>query len=208
MLAGRVEKPVAQGGLGGFASHASPLSQQSIEDLCKFYLDGLSTKNPESSSRVVDKYPLNCVQLGLISILFPNAKIIHCQREPLDVAISFYTVLFKLGDDFTNDLMHFGLYYEEYQRLMAHWTAALPTPYFDLQYENLIRNPEAVTKELIAFCDLPWEDECLRFDRNERTVRTPSIWQVRQKIYDTSINRWKNYEKHLAELKSFLQRGR
>ena len=205
LLAGRVEKPVDQGGLGGFASQASPLSQQSIEDLCKFYLDGLSTKNPDSSSRVVDKYPLNCVQLGLISILFPNAKIIHCQREPLDVAISCYTVLFKLGDDFTNDLMHFGLYYEEYRRLMAHWTAALPTPYFDLQYENLINNPETVTKELIAFCDLPWEDECLRFDENKRTVRTPSIWQVRQKLYNTSIGRWKNYEKHLVELKSFLQ---
>jgi len=205
-LADQVERPVDQGGLGGFASQASPLTQESIEYLCKIYSDGLDSKNPDSLSRVVDKYPLNCVQLGLISILFPNAKIIHCQREPLDVAISCYTVLFKLGDDFTNDLMHFGLYYKEYQRLMAHWKAALPTPYFDLQYEDLINNAETVTKELIAFCDLPWEEACLEFDKNKRAVLTPSIWQVRQKLYNTSVNRWKNYEKHMAELKAFLER--
>ena len=204
-IADQVRGSAGEGGLGNGTSRASPLTQQSIGHLSRRYLDGLGTKSPESSARVVDKYPMNYIHLGLISILFPNAKIVHCQREPLDVAISCYTVLFKLGNDFTNDLMHFGLYYREYLRLMAHWSAVLPTMYFELPYEDLIRNPEDVTKELVAFCDLPWEDECLRFDRNERTVRTPSNWQVRQKLYDTSVGRWKNYEKHLLELKSFLE---
>lgn len=204
-IADQVNSSADAGDVGNLTSRASSLTQESIGHLSKRYLDGLAKKSPESSTRVVDKYPINYVHLGLISILFPKAKIIHCQREPLDVAISCYTVLFKLGNDFTNDLMHFGLYYKEYQRLMAHWSAVLPTPYFELSYEALIRNPEDVTKELIAFCDLPWEDECLRFDRNERTVLTPSNWQVRQKLYDTSIGRWKNYEKHLLELKSFLE---
>jgi tetratricopeptide (TPR) repeat protein len=201
----RVEAPLDRGGLGGYGSQASPLTQQSIADLCKAYLDGLGSKSPGSATHIVDKYPLNCINLGLIAILFPNAKIIHCQREPLDVAISCYTTLFNLGNDFSNDLMHFGQYYREYQRLMAHWSAVLPTTYFELQYEDLVRNIEAVTKELIAFCDLPWEEQCLRFDKNERTVYTPSTWQVRQKLYDTAINRWKNYEKHLVELRSYLQ---
>jgi hypothetical protein len=123
----------------------------------------------------------------------------------LDVAISCYTMSFNLGNDFTNDLMHFGQYYKEYRRLMTHWAAVLPTNFLELQYEELIRSPETVSKELIAFCELPWEAACLNFDKNERSVVTPSSWQVRQRIYSTSIERWKNYEKHLVELKSLLQ---
>ena len=204
-IADRVEAPADQGGLGGYESQGSPLTEQSIKDLCGEYLDGLVREDPDSSRHIIDKYPLNCINLGLISVLFPNAKIIHCQRDPLDVAISCYTTLFKLGNDFTNDLMHFGQYYQEYLRVMAHWAAALPTKFFSLQYEDLVHDPETVTKDLIAFCELPWEEACLEFDRNERTVRTPSIWQVRQKLYGTSIGRWKNYEKHLAELETFLR---
>lgn len=204
-IAERVEISVENESLDGLASQASNLTQQSIERWSKEYLDGLDRKSPGSARRVVDKYPINYIHLGLISILFPNAKIIHCQRDPLDVAFSCYTTLFKLDNDFTNDLMDFGLFYKEYLRLMAHWSAVLPTMWFELQYEDLVRKPEIVTKELIAFCDLPWEDECLRFDRNERKVLTPSNWQVRQKLYDTSVGRWKNYENHLRELKSFLE---
>lgn len=200
-LADQVESSI--GGVG--AKGASPLSQRSIEGLGKTYLDGLGRQAPESSQRIVDKYPLNYMHVGLISILFPRAKVIHCQREPLDVAISCYTVLFKSGNEFANDLLHFGMYYKEYLRLMEHWSVVLRAPCFELHYEDLIRKPEDVTRELIAFCDLPWEEECLRFERNKRMVRTPSNWQVRQKLFDTSIARWKNYEQHLLELKSFLE---
>jgi tetratricopeptide (TPR) repeat protein len=201
-IADRITRLMGQNRL---APPSSPFTQSSIEGLCKNYLQGLGKKSPDSAHRVVDKYPINYIHLGLISILFPKAKVIHCRREPLDVAISCYTVLLKLDNDFTSDLMHFGSYYKEYQRLMAHWSSVLPTTYFELKYEDLVTNPEVVTKELIAFCDLPWEEECLRFDKNERAVLTPSNWQVRQKLYDTSIYRWKNYEKHLLELKSFLE---
>ena len=204
-IADRFENSVVKGGRDGLASQEPSLIQQSIEHLSQTYLRGLDSKSPESSSRVVDKYPLNYVYMGLISILFPKAKIIHCQRQPLDVAISCYTVLFKLGNDFTNDLTHFGLYYKEYRRLMAHWSTVLPTTFFELPYEDLISKPEVVTKKLIAFCDLPWEDECLQFEKNERMVLTPSNWQVRQKLYDSSVGRWQKYEKHLLELKAFLE---
>ena len=169
------------------------------------YLDGLNDKSPGSAIRVVDKFPMNCVHLGLISILFPRAKIIHCQRNPLDVALSCYTVLFKMDNDFTNDLLYFGQYYKEYKRLMAHWTAVLTIPIFDLQYEDLVRDSEKMIKELVAFCNLPWEEECLSFAANQRAVRTPSNWQVRQELYDSSLNRWANYEEFLLELKELLE---
>ena len=77
--------------------------------------------------------------------------------------------------------------------------------YFELQYEDLVRDPETVVRDLIEFCDLPWEDACLQFEKNERMVLTPSNWQVRQKLYGTSIGRWKNYEEHMLELKAFLE---
>ena len=193
--------------MGSIADHVNKqatLTEQSIAEFSNGYLDGLASKSPASSRRIVDKYPMNYMHAGLIAILFPKAKIIHCQRDPLDVAISCYTVLFNLDNNFTNDLMHFGLYYREYQRLMAHWSAVLPTPIFELQYEDLVSEPEAVTKNLISYCGLPWEEACLQFDRNERTVLTPSNWQVRQKLYKTAVGRWKKYEEHLLELKSFL----
>lgn len=201
----RLELPLDQGGLGGLASDPPPLTQESVEYLCRMYLDGLNDKSPDSAKRVVDKFPMNCVHLGLISILFPRARIIHCQRNPLDVALSCYTVLFKMGNDFTNDLLYFGQYYKEYKRLMANWTAVLTIPIFDLQYEDLVRDSEKMIKELVAFCDLPWEEECLSFATNQRAVRTPSNWQVRQELYDSSLNRWANYEEFLLELKELLE---
>ena len=111
-----------------------------------------------------------------------------------------------MGNDFTNDLLCFGKYYKEYERLMAHWAAVLPIPIFGLQYEELVRKPEVIIKSLVAFCDLPWQKECLNFEENKRAVRTPSNWQVRQQLYESSVNRWTRYEKHLSELKAFLEK--
>lgn len=200
----RLETPVSQGGLGGLTSDSCPLTEASIECLSRIYLDGLEDRAPHEAARVIDKFPMNCIHLGLIAILFPKAKIIHCRRNPLDVAISCYTVLFRMRNDFTTDLHHFGLYYREYLRLMAHWNAVLPERVFELQYEDMIDEPESAMRQLVAFCDLPWEDGCLRFTENDRAVRTPSNWQVRQEIYHSSANRWKNYDKHLTGLKDLL----
>lgn len=201
----RLELPIAQGGLGGLRAEPPPLTRHSIEYLCRVYMDGLKDKEPGQAQRIVDKFPMNCIHLGLISILFPKAKIIHCQRNPLDIAISCYAVLFKMGNDFTNDLDHFAQYYKEYRRLMRYWYDVLPIRPFDLQYEDLVRDPGTKIRELIEFCGLPWEDGCLRFQENERPVRTPSNWQVRQQLYDSSINRWMHYESHLVALRELLQ---
>ena len=206
----RIDKPTDQGGLGGYAATPPPLTKETIEYLCRVYLDGLNKKCPNDAHRIVDKFPMNFIHLGLISILFPNARIIHCRRCPLDVALSCYMVLFKMNNDFTTDLNSFGQYYKEYERLMAHWKDVLQTPIFELNYEELVAEPESVLKDLFAHCGLPWEAACLQFDKNSRAVRTPSNWQVRQKMYKSSVNRWKNYASHFLELRSILQywRGR
>lgn len=203
-IASRVDGPVEHGGLGGLSSTEPPLNRDAVEHLCRIYLDKLTLKAPGSAIRIVDKFPMNCLHLGLIATLFPKAKIIHCQRDPLDVAISCYTVLFKMGNDFTNDLRNFGLYYHEHRRLMNHWLSVLPTPVFELSYERLVQDPELGIRQLVEYCGLPWEDACLAFDENERAVRTPSNWQVRQKLYSSSIGRWRNYEAQLAELTELL----
>lgn len=200
----RLAAPIDQGGLGGLDADESLLTPQSIDYLCRIYVDGLNAKCPDSASRIVDKFPMNWMHLGLITILFPKAKIISCHRNPLDIAISCFTVLFKMENDFTNDLRYFGRYYNEYQRLMNHWANVLPSPIFEMNYEDTVAEPETQIRKLIAFCDLPWEDGCLRYEDNERAVRTPSNWQVRQKLYASSIDRWKNYEKFLTDLKETL----
>ena len=203
--ANRVSLSVAKGGLGGF--DASPLDAESIRYLSNEYLSVLAADGRSGGERIVDKFPMNSLNIGLIAILFPNAKIVHCRRSALDVAISCFTVLFRMDNDFTNKLEDFGLFYREYDRLMTHWYEALPTKIYTLEYEALIRGSEQQTRALIEHCGLSWEDACLDFKSNERAVCTPSKWQVRQGIYSSSIGRWRNYRKHVGRLREILESG-
>lgn len=153
-----------------------------------------------NAARIVDKMPFNFLHLGLIATLFPKARIIHCRRDPIDTCLSCYFQNFGNPAPFTLDLRHLGLYFREYERLMAHWAAVLPMPIFDLRYENLIDDQETVSRELIAFCGLEWEPQCLRFHETNRPVRTASVAQVKQPVYRRSIGRWQRYEAHLRPL--------
>jgi hypothetical protein len=150
---------------------------------------------------VTDKLPENFIYLGLIATLFPSAKIVHCRRNPLDTCASCYTQNFANPSySFTLDLGDLGFFYREYERLMAHWRRVLPKPMFEVQYEELIADQEAVSRRLIAFCGLDWDERCLSFHANPRAVQTASMFQVRKPIYATSVGRWKRYEKHLGPL--------
>jgi Flp pilus assembly protein TadD len=153
-----------------------------------------------SPARVVDKMPTNFFHLGLIATLFPRARVIHCCRNPVDTCLSCYLQNFAEPHPFTLDLRHLGLYFRQYERLMAHWTNVLPLPIFEVQYEELTADQEGVSRKLIAFCGLEWDERCLRFHDTQRVVRTSSILQVRQPIYRSSVGRWKRYEKHLGPL--------
>ena len=153
-----------------------------------------------TATRLVDKNPLNFLHLGVIATLFPKAQIIHCRRDPLDTCISCYFRNFADPFPFKLDLRHLGHYYREYERLMAHWSRVLPMPVFDLKYEELVAEQEAVSRQLVAHCGLEWDERCLRFHETGRPVRTASALQVRRPISKSAIGRWKRYEKHLGPL--------
>jgi tetratricopeptide (TPR) repeat protein len=151
--------------------------------------------------RVVDKMPDNILQVGLIATLFPRARIIYCSRDSRDISLSCFFQLFSTGAQFFSyDLADCGRRCREVQRLAAHWLELLPEQMLEINYEKLVSDLEGESQRLIAFLGLDWEPACIEFHRTERTVATVSHWQVRQPLYNSSVGRWKHYEKHLAPL--------
>lgn len=154
---------------------------------------------------VVDKTPFNFLYLGLITQILPDAKIVHCMRDPLDTGLSIFFTDFAASQPFSTNLASIGRYIAAYQALMKHWHSVSPIEILDLPYQDLIYDQEASTRRLIEFCGLPWDDQCLNYHKTQRYISTPSDWQVRQPIYDRSIGRWHHYEKHIASLKSAIE---
>jgi tetratricopeptide (TPR) repeat protein len=150
--------------------------------------------------RVTLKMPTNFFHLGLIALLFPKARVIHCRRDPLDTCLSCFFTDFKKCPPYHYRLEDLGLYYRLYLRLMDHWRAVLPLPMLEVQYEDLVARPEELSRRMIDFCGLAWDDRCLRYYETRRPVQTLSVWQVRQPIFTSSINRWKHYIQHLEPL--------
>ena len=151
-----------------------------------------------NSERTTDKFPANFLYIGLIKLILPESKIIHCQRDPRDNIFSIYKNYF-VGNRITFgcDLNEAVEYYNMYFDLMKFWNNVLPNFILNLKYEDLVEDTENEVKKLLNFCDLNWEDNCLKFYNSKRPIRTASDTQVRSKIYKTSINLWKNYEKFL-----------
>lgn len=149
---------------------------------------------------VTDKMPFNYEQLGVISYVYPDAKIIHCRRNRLDVALSCYIEAFSGDHTWSLDLEDINHYYVQYEKLMAHWKSVLGERIFELDYESLVDEPEEVMRSLAHFLGLEWSDNVLSNTQKQRSIRTPSNWQVRQPIYKTSKARWKNYKKHIAAI--------
>lgn len=169
------------------------------------YLDRLA---PAEAARVTDKLPTNFLHLGLISLLFPDAAIIHCRRDPLDTCLSCYFQNFgAAGLAFAYDLEGLGHFYRLYEGLMDHWRTVLPRPMLELDYETLVAEPEAQTRRLLEYCGLPWDDACLRFYETERRTTTASYDQVRRPIYTQSVKRWQRYDAYLEPLKKALGAG-
>ena len=152
------------------------------------------------ADRVCDKMLGNFLKLGLIYLLFPRARIIHCIRNPLDMGLSCYFQNFSRGLRFTYNLDHLGFAYRGYRKLMDHWRKVLPMPVLDVPYERLVAEQEQVSRNLIEFCGLDWDPRCLDFHRQSRGVKTASFWQVRQPLYNSSVGQWRDYEQQLAPL--------
>lgn len=169
------------------------------DEFANIYLDRLVALAP-TALRITDKMPGNFIYLGLIDLLFPHARIIHCRRNPLDTCLSCYFQDFSGDHPYANDLADLGEYYLEYARLMRHWRNVVRVPVLDVNYEDLSRNINAVAPKLIEFCGLDWDDACLDFHKKKRTVVTASYDQVRREIYTSSIERYRHYEKHITPL--------
>jgi tetratricopeptide (TPR) repeat protein len=154
--------------------------------------------------QVVDKMPDNYLYLGLIAVMFPRAKIIHCRRDLRDVAVSCWMTNFR-HIRWANDSGDIAARFRDYGRVMAHWQQVLPLPVLEVRYEDTVADVEAVARRLVAWCELAWEPACLAFHATDRAVRTASLRQVRQPIYTQSVARWKHYEPALGPL--FAQLG-
>ena len=153
------------------------------------------------AERISDKMPLNFRHLGLLSCVFPNAKILHIRRDPLDTALSIYTTFFGGGPNFTYNKANIVAFYRSYEQFMDYWRSVLPPAQFhEVQYEHLVAEPEQNVRSIIEFCDLPWDEACLRFFESRSAVSTPSRWQARQPIYTSSIGRWHRFQPWLGEL--------
>ena len=151
-----------------------------------------------NSERTTDKFPANFLYIGLIKLILPKSKIIHCQRNPKDNIFSIYKNYFPgnritFGCDLNEAVQYYNMYFD----LMKFWNNILPNFILNLKYEDLVNNTEDQVKKLLSFCELNWEDKCLKFYETKRSIRTASDTQVRNKIYKTSIDLWKNYEKFL-----------
>jgi tetratricopeptide (TPR) repeat protein len=178
------------------------LAEARRKQLAKEYLRVLDAHS-STAQRVVDKAPANTDYLGLMHSVFPNARIIYLQRDPIDTCLSCYFQQLQPALNFTMDLDDLAHYFRQHGRLMAHWRSVLPADrLLEVPYEELVTEQERWTRRILEFLELPWDARTLEFHETSRVVTTASAWQVRQKIYKTSVARWRNYEKFIGPLLS------
>jgi hypothetical protein len=159
-----------------------------------------------AAARVVDKMPTNFLELGLICSALPGTRIIHMQRDPVDTCLSIYFQDFRGTIAYANELDDLAHFYQQYARLMAHWRRVLPEgALLDVPYEALVDDQEQWTRRMLEFVDLPWDARCLEFHQTQRSVVTASKWQVRQKISNSSVARWRHYQAHIGPLLAQLR---
>ena len=196
---------IAQSSQLGFREEREPqlkapeVRTEEVERMAGQYLAALPLE-AGSALRVTDKMPHNFEHLGMISLLFPKARIVHCRRSPLDTSLSCFMQNFLEGNAFSYDLGDCGHFYRQYAGLMDHWRSVFEEPFFELQYETLVADPEPTVRALLEYCGLPWNDACLRFHENPRVVHTASYKQVREPFYTRSVGRWRHYAAYLTPL--------
>ncbi len=174
------------------------LTAERLTQLSENYLEKLN-RHADGSKHISDKMPHNFMYVGLIKKLFPNCKIIHCLRNPLDVCLSIYFHNFNQNHPYSDKLSNLGHYYNLYRNLMQYWQNKYEDIY-DIHYESVLDEPELQIKALLEHLELDWQDNCLEFYNNKRVVSTPSYAQVRKPLYKSSANRWKNYSNHINDL--------
>ena len=188
---------------GSLIECLNQITVQDADELASEYLTPLRALSA-GAARITDKLPMNLMNLGLISILFPQARVIYCRRDPLDTCLSCYMTDLAAGRDFNFDLTSSGHLYRYSAILMDHWKAVLELPILEIQYEQVVEDLESQARRMIDFLGLRWDKRCLLFYQNKRHVATATTAQVRQPIYRRSVGRWRHYDSHLGPLRFSL----
>lgn len=179
------------------------LSTEHFKKLADKYIQDTAIHR-QGAPRFVDKMPNNFMHVGLIHLMFPNAKVIDARRHPMACCFSGFKQLFADGQEFTYGLEDIARYYKSYVELMQHWDNVLPGKVLRVHYENMVGNPEQQVRRLLEFADVPFEKACLDFHKTDRSVRTPSSEQVRQPIYKSALEQWRNFEPFLKTVGTLL----
>ncbi len=198
-------------GLSGEDRQTGPMFAKMLEggpqrcrELAALYVNMLKFLAP-GAKRVVDKMPTNYISLGFIALFFPNARIVHCTRNPADNFISAFQNPMNPRHSYSYAPADYAENYKEYLRLMRHWQSLLPGRIFNLPYEELVANPEEKARELLEFLGLPWDPKCLSFHERGAMVKTFSRQQVREAVHQGSVAKWRNYEEQLQPLVAILK---
>jgi len=166
-----------------------------------------TTPRRRSGLRFIDKLPFNFLYAGLIHLALPQAKIISVVRHPVDTCYAVYKQLFKDAYPFSYDLSELGRYFIAYHQLMQHWHQVMPGRIHTVKYESLVTDLGGEARQLLQYCELPWEEQCLHFHLSSEASTTASAIQVRRPIYDTSIGLWRHYRQQLEPLRALLDRA-
>ncbi|HFD80763.1 MAG TPA: sulfotransferase family protein [Gammaproteobacteria bacterium] len=191
----------------GYPACLEGITAQRLEGQAQRHLRLLASLAGGDAERVVDKCPHNYIHLGLVSVLFPRARVVHVSRDPRDTACSIYFQAFTPLHAYACDLQAIGRHYHVYRQLMAYWEEVLDIDILHLRYEDLVAEPERHIRSLVDFCGLPWDPRCLEFHNTRRDVNTPSYGQVRRPMYRGSVGRWRHYRPHLEPLLQALEEG-
>jgi len=180
------------------------LNAKKLVTVSAAYLKVLQSLAP-GKPRATDKMPQNFQMLGHIHLGFPKAPIIHIRRNPIDTCLSIYTTAYQQSPAFAHDRESIVFAYKQYLRLVAHWRKVLPADRFlEVDYEELTADRDSVIRRIISFCGLEWNEACLHPESNDRLVVTPSLWQVRQPINRSAVDRWRVVEPWLGAFRQLL----
>ena len=181
------------------------LNSKEVSKVGQKYLEQIRSISP-GKAHVTDKFPSNYVYLGLLHLVFPRAIFLHARRHPLDTSLSIYMRPFSTNQGLGRTRQEIVETYRSYRASIDSWRDTLaPNRFFDVDYEQMVQDPEGMTRKVIQFCGLAWEDACLRPQEGDRRVITFSKWQVRQPVYTTSVERWRNYEPWLGIFRELLE---
>jgi hypothetical protein len=189
--------------LSPFPQALSHLGASAARMMAARYVDTLTRLHPDARF-VVDKRPDNFLYIGLIKTLFPAARIVHTVRDALDNCLSLYFLHLDHGMPYALDLLDTGHYYRQYQRLMAHWRALYGNDIVDVEYDALVREPRPQIERVLGSLGLGWDERCLDFARSTHAVKTASVWQVRQPLYQHASGRARRFAPHLDRLAEYL----